>query len=76
MDGRSAELSVKARPLKGQQCVQWSLVVVDGFVTITRGESNIIRFFEHAEEEAVMFLRHINHASIFSMIVHNCCRML
>lgn len=49
MDGRCTELSVKAHALKGQQCVHGRLVVGDGFVTITRGES-IRRFFEHAEE--------------------------
>ncbi|KAG6743897.1 hypothetical protein POTOM_052601 [Populus tomentosa] len=48
-DGRCTELSVKAHALKGQQCVHCRLVVGDGFVTITRGES-IRRFFEHAEE--------------------------
>ena len=35
--------------MKGKQCVHCRLVVGDGFVTITRGES-IRRFFEHAEE--------------------------
>ncbi|KAF7146886.1 hypothetical protein RHSIM_Rhsim03G0003200 [Rhododendron simsii] len=49
MDGRCSELSVKAHALKGQQCVHCRLVVGDGFVTMTRGES-IRRFFEHAEE--------------------------
>ncbi|KAA8518317.1 hypothetical protein F0562_015800 [Nyssa sinensis] len=49
MDGRCSELSVKAHALKGQQCVHCRLVVGDGFVAITRGES-IRRFFEHAEE--------------------------
>ncbi|KAK3020353.1 hypothetical protein RJ639_045337 [Escallonia herrerae] len=49
MDGRCTELSVKAHALKGQQCVHCRLVVGDGYVTITRGES-IKRFFEHAEE--------------------------
>ncbi|OIT31259.1 PREDICTED: uncharacterized protein LOC109208924 [Nicotiana attenuata] len=49
MDGRCTELSVKAHALKGQQCVHCRLVVGEGFVTITRGES-IRRFFEHAEE--------------------------
>ncbi|KAH8485534.1 hypothetical protein H0E87_027100 [Populus deltoides] len=48
-DGRCTELSVKAHALKGQKCVHCRLVVGDGFVTITRGES-IRRFFEHAEE--------------------------
>ncbi|KAK9062414.1 hypothetical protein SSX86_019600 [Deinandra increscens subsp. villosa] len=48
-DGRCNELSVKAHALKGQQCVHCRLLVGDGFVTITRGES-IRRFFEHAEE--------------------------
>nr|XP_043631452.1 uncharacterized protein LOC122602907 [Erigeron canadensis] len=48
-DGRCNEISVKAHALKGQQCVHCRLVVGDGFVTITRGES-IRRFFEHAEE--------------------------
>ncbi|KAI3683646.1 hypothetical protein L1987_84157 [Smallanthus sonchifolius] len=49
MDGRCNEISVKAHALKGQHCVHGRLVVGDGFVTITRGES-IRRFFEHAEE--------------------------
>ncbi|XP_074373353.1 uncharacterized protein LOC141713709 [Apium graveolens] len=49
MDGRCTELYVKAHALKGQQCVHCRLVVGDGFVTITTGES-IRRFFEHAEE--------------------------
>ncbi|KAL0339527.1 UNVERIFIED_CONTAM: hypothetical protein Sradi_4469500 [Sesamum radiatum] len=49
MDGRCNELCVKAHALRGQQCVHCRLVVGDGFVTITRGES-ITRFFEHAEE--------------------------
>ncbi|OMO68900.1 hypothetical protein COLO4_29357 [Corchorus olitorius] len=49
LDGRCSELSVKAHALKGQQCVHCRLVVGDGYVTITRGES-IRRFFEHAEE--------------------------
>ncbi|XP_020536219.1 uncharacterized protein LOC105637253 isoform X2 [Jatropha curcas] len=49
LDGRCTELSVKAHALRGQQCVHCRLVVGDGFVTITRGES-IRRFFEHAEE--------------------------
>ena len=49
MDGRCSELSVKAHALKGQQCVHCRLIVGDGFVTITGGES-IRSFFEHAEE--------------------------
>ncbi|CAN1772882.1 hypothetical protein LINPERHAP1_LOCUS12332 [Linum perenne] len=49
MDGRCTELSVKAHALKGQQCVHCRLIVGDGFVTITRGDS-IRSFFEHAEE--------------------------
>ncbi|KAA8516961.1 hypothetical protein F0562_017221 [Nyssa sinensis] len=49
MDGRCSELSVKAHALKGQQCIHCRLLVSDGFVTVTRGES-IRRFFEHAEE--------------------------
>lgn len=48
-DGRSTDVSVKAHALNGQQCVHSRLVVGNGFVTITRGES-IRRFFEHAEE--------------------------
>ncbi|KAG8378182.1 hypothetical protein BUALT_Bualt08G0111300 [Buddleja alternifolia] len=48
-DGRCNELCVMAHALRGQQCVHCRLVVGDGFVTITRGES-ITRFFEHAEE--------------------------
>ncbi|GAB2295468.1 hypothetical protein Dimus_029634 [Dionaea muscipula] len=49
LDGRCTELSVKAHALKGDQCVHSKLVVGDGYVTITRGDS-IRRFFEHAEE--------------------------
>ncbi|KAM7262442.1 hypothetical protein ACFE04_000125 [Oxalis oulophora] len=49
LDGRCSELSFKAHALKNQQCVHNRLVVGDGYVTITRGES-IRRFFEHAEE--------------------------
>ncbi|PIN07176.1 hypothetical protein CDL12_20267 [Handroanthus impetiginosus] len=49
MDGRCNELCVKAHALRGQQCVHCRLVIGDGFVTITRGES-MTRFFEHAEE--------------------------
>ncbi|XP_022746905.1 uncharacterized protein LOC111296731 isoform X2 [Durio zibethinus] len=49
LDGRCSELSVKAHATKGQQCVHRRLVVGDGYVTITRGES-IRRLFEHAEE--------------------------
>ncbi|CAI9761128.1 unnamed protein product [Fraxinus pennsylvanica] len=49
MDGRCSELCVKAHALRGQQCVHCRLVVGDGFVKITSGES-IKKFFEHAEE--------------------------
>ncbi|CAL9026055.1 unnamed protein product [Prunus brigantina] len=49
LDGRCTELSVKAHALKGQQCVHCRLIVGDGYVTITRGET-VRRFFEHAEE--------------------------
>ncbi|KAK4783742.1 hypothetical protein SAY86_018110 [Trapa natans] len=49
LDGRCSEFFVKAHALKGQPCLHGRLVVGDGFVTITRGES-IRRFFEHAEE--------------------------
>ncbi|XP_039068352.1 uncharacterized protein LOC120214538 [Hibiscus syriacus] len=49
LDGRCSEFSVKAHALKGHQCVHCRLVVGDGYVTITRGES-IRSFFEHAEE--------------------------
>ncbi|XP_027350760.1 uncharacterized protein LOC113861874 [Abrus precatorius] len=49
LDGRCTELSVKAHSLKGQQCVHCRLIVGDGYVTMTKGES-IRRFFEHAEE--------------------------
>ncbi|XP_022851567.1 uncharacterized protein LOC111373291 [Olea europaea var. sylvestris] len=49
MDGRCNELCVKAHALRGRQCVHCRLVVGDGFVTITSGES-IKKFFEHAEE--------------------------
>eukprot|EP00250_Pteridium_aquilinum_P006714 c16576_g1_i1 orf=170-4153(-) len=48
-DGRCTEVSVKAHGLKGKQCVHRRLLVGDGHVTITKGES-IKRFFEHAEE--------------------------
>lgn len=49
LDGRCTEFSVKAHALKGRQCVHCRLIVGDGYVTITRGES-ISKFFEHAEE--------------------------
>ncbi|GAB4851518.1 hypothetical protein Ancab_030919 [Ancistrocladus abbreviatus] len=49
LDGRYTEHSVKAHALKGQQCVHCRLIVGDGYVTITHGES-IRRLFEHAEE--------------------------
>ena len=49
LDGRCTEATVKAHGLKGQTCVHRRLVVGDGFVTITKGES-IQKFFEHAEE--------------------------
>ncbi|KAG0504669.1 hypothetical protein M758_N028400 [Ceratodon purpureus] len=48
-DGRYTELSAKAHALKGQLCVHRRLVVGDGYVSITKGES-IQRFFERAEE--------------------------
>lgn len=77
MDGRCTELSVKAHALKGQQCVHCRLVVGEGFVTITRGES-IRRFFEHAEEaeeeEVVKFVRLLKYLfvaalSLFSVAI-------
>lgn len=77
LDGRCTELSVKAHALKGQQCVHCRLVVGDGFVTITRGES-IRRFFEHAEEaeeeEVVKFVRLINYdaSCLHYDCVYNC----
>ncbi|XP_008787867.2 hornerin-like isoform X1 [Phoenix dactylifera] len=49
VDGCCTELCVKAHALKGQPCIHHRLIVGDGFVTITKGES-IRRFFEHAEE--------------------------
>ncbi|KAJ6831030.1 uncharacterized protein M6B38_352030 [Iris pallida] len=49
LDGRCTELSVKAHALKGKPCVHRRLMIGDGFVTITKGES-IRSFFEHAEE--------------------------
>ncbi|KAK1367401.1 hypothetical protein POM88_042962 [Heracleum sosnowskyi] len=48
-DGDCTEFSVKAHTLKGQQCVHRRLLVCDGFVTITEGES-IRDFLKHAEE--------------------------
>lgn len=48
-DGRCTELSAKAHALKGQLCVHRRLIVGDGFVSMTKGES-IQRFFERAEE--------------------------
>ncbi|CAL4924142.1 unnamed protein product [Urochloa decumbens] len=48
-DGRRTDFCVKAHALKGQSCVHRRLIVGDGFVTITKGES-IRSFFEHAEE--------------------------
>ncbi|OQU92948.1 hypothetical protein SORBI_3001G445100 [Sorghum bicolor] len=49
LDGQCTEMCVKAHALKGQSCVHHRLVVGDGFVTMTKGES-IRSFFEHAEE--------------------------
>ncbi|KAM0852284.1 hypothetical protein ACQ4PT_051846 [Festuca glaucescens] len=49
LDGRCTEFCVKAHALKGQSCVHRRLIVGDGFVTITKGES-VRSFFEHAEE--------------------------
>ncbi|KAG2553542.1 hypothetical protein PVAP13_9KG533000 [Panicum virgatum] len=49
LDGDYTELCVKAHALKGQSCVHHRLLVGDGFVTMTKGES-IRNFFEHAEE--------------------------
>ncbi|KAJ4795698.1 Stress response protein nst1 [Rhynchospora pubera] len=49
LDGRITELSVKAHALKGQLCVHRRLIVGDGFVSITKGDS-MRQFFEHAEE--------------------------
>ncbi|GJN27792.1 hypothetical protein PR202_gb15843 [Eleusine coracana subsp. coracana] len=50
-DGRCTEYCVKAHVLKGKSCVhlQHTLVVSDGFVTITNGES-MKSFFERAEK--------------------------
>ncbi|CAM6129905.1 unnamed protein product [Calypogeia fissa] len=48
-DGRYTELLAKAHALKGQLCVHRRLIVGDGYVSITKGES-IQRFFERAEE--------------------------
>jgi hypothetical protein len=48
-DGRITDLCVKAHALKGQLCVHRRLIVGDGFVSITKGES-MRQFFEHAEE--------------------------
>ena len=48
-DNKNTDFYVKAHALKGQSCVHRRLIVGDGFVTITKGES-IQRFFEHAEE--------------------------
>ncbi|XP_024377831.1 uncharacterized protein [Physcomitrium patens] len=48
-DGRCTELSAKAHALKGQLCVHRRLIIGDGYVSITKGES-IQRFFERAEE--------------------------
>ncbi|ONK75047.1 uncharacterized protein A4U43_C03F12770 [Asparagus officinalis] len=49
LDGRCTELCVKAHAMKGEPCVHRRLIIGDGFVTITKGES-IRSFFEHAEE--------------------------
>ncbi|KAG0464238.1 hypothetical protein HPP92_020307 [Vanilla planifolia] len=49
LDGRCIEICVKAHALKGQACVHRRLIVGDGFVSITKGDS-IRSFFEHAEE--------------------------
>ncbi|XP_024399022.1 uncharacterized protein [Physcomitrium patens] len=48
-DGRCTELSAKAHALKGQLCVHRRLIVGDGYLSITQGES-IQRFFERAEQ--------------------------
>ncbi|WOH07210.1 hypothetical protein DCAR_0626639 [Daucus carota subsp. sativus] len=48
-DGDCTEFSVKAHTLKGQQCIHRRLLVGDGLVAITEGES-IRDFFKHAEE--------------------------
>uniref|UniRef100_A0A0E0EV61 Uncharacterized protein n=1 Tax=Oryza meridionalis TaxID=40149 RepID=A0A0E0EV61_9ORYZ len=48
-DNKNTDFYVKAHALKGQSCVHRRLIVGDGFVTITKGES-IQSFFEHAEE--------------------------
>ncbi|KAF0929704.1 hypothetical protein E2562_023051 [Oryza meyeriana var. granulata] len=49
LEGGQTDFCVKAHALKGQSCVHRRLIVGDGFVTITKGES-IQSFFEHAEE--------------------------
>lgn len=48
-DGDCTELSVKAHTLRGEQYVHCRLVVGDGFVTLTEGES-ILNFLKHGEE--------------------------
>ena len=49
LDGYGSELSVKARALKGRECVHRRLTVGDGYVMIMHGES-IKELFEHAEK--------------------------
>jgi hypothetical protein len=68
LDGQFTELCVKAHALKGQSCVHHRLVVGDGFVTMTKGES-IRSFFEHAEEaeeEDVCYLSPAIYGYIFN----------
>lgn len=69
LDGRCTELSVKAHALKGQQCVHCRLVVGDGYVTITRGES-IRRFFEHAEEAEEEEVFQLVKADLVNAVLH------
>ena len=49
IDEDCTELSIKAHTLKGRESVYCQLVVGDGFVTVTEGES-IRKFFKRADE--------------------------
>lgn len=88
LDGRITELCVKAHALKGQLCVHRRLIVGDGFVSITKGES-MRQFFEHAEEAEEEDVSHrfrpifkhngwLNPVAIVSSLVssRSCCLFL
>ena len=64
LDGDYTEQCVKAHALKGQSCVHHRLLVGDGFVTMTKGES-IRNFFEHAEEAEEEDVRHLPFMAVY-----------